>query len=566
MKQPRMRFGTSVSLCLAACTVAILSAPMPAEAQVSQTPKNGCTSPEPYTGSLTSPQFPPSEVQGTVTFQGWFEVESVNPDGHDLAVVEWSADGSNWTPIDQLITSAPPNSGGADDRPYSNNGTGLAPSFQPYANDSNGVPLFPLPAEAQRIRFRFDTVDALFNGFRGMAVDDVRILRNDVDVLPPEGFEGSTRWTLDPASGPGAPSWRILNNPHTISVKNPEVNPDLVTLSDSGALPPTPFGTHVAWFGNEASGTFCGPDFASREIIQPPPDTTPPETAIDTGPPAFSEDRTATFSFSSSEPGSRFECSLDDGPFVPCSSPYTTPRLRGGRHTLAVRAIDAAGNVDPTPTVYVFEVALQLAELPPPTLGRDVNVEAVSGTVLVALPGGAASRGAGARASQRGLNYVPLEEARQIPVGSYLDTKRGKVRLVSARGSGSKTQSGTFSQGIFQVRQTRKGRNRGLTDLRLKGGNFRRCRRGASARGGASAARQLSKRTIRRLRANAKGKFRGSARNSVGTTRGTLWVTIDRCDGTLTKVIRGKLSVRDLRRKRTITLRAGRSYLARARR
>ena len=38
----------------------------------------------------------------------------------------------------------------------------------------------------------------------------------------------------------------------------------------------------------------------------------------------------------------------------------------------------------------------------------------------------------------------------------------------------------------------------------------------------------------------------------------------DRCDGTLTTVKRGKVAVRDLRRKRTILVRAGKSYLARA--
>jgi hypothetical protein len=48
--------------------------------------------------------------------------------------------------------------------------------------------------------------------------------------------------------------------------------------------------------------------------------------------------------------------------------------------------------------------------------------------------------------------------------------------------------------------------------------------------------------------------------------RGTRWTTVDRCDGTLTRVSRGRVAVRDFRRKRTIVVRAGKSYLARARR
>jgi hypothetical protein len=43
-----------------------------------------------------------------------------------------------------------------------------------------------------------------------------------------------------------------------------------------------------------------------------------------------------------------------------------------------------------------------------------------------------------------------------------------------------------------------------------------------------------------------------------------VWGTSDRCDGTLTKVSRGRVAVRDFRRKRTITVRRGKRYLARA--
>jgi hypothetical protein len=46
--------------------------------------------------------------------------------------------------------------------------------------------------------------------------------------------------------------------------------------------------------------------------------------------------------------------------------------------------------------------------------------------------------------------------------------------------------------------------------------------------------------------------------------RGTRWVVIDRCDGTLTRVVRGVVAVRDFRRKTTVLVRAGHQYLARA--
>jgi len=41
-------------------------------------------------------------------------------------------------------------------------------------------------------------------------------------------------------------------------------------------------------------------------------------------------------------------------------------------------------------------------------------------------------------------------------------------------------------------------------------------------------------------------------------------LTEERCDGTLTRVTRGVVSVRDERARRTVIVRAGSSYLARA--
>jgi hypothetical protein len=46
--------------------------------------------------------------------------------------------------------------------------------------------------------------------------------------------------------------------------------------------------------------------------------------------------------------------------------------------------------------------------------------------------------------------------------------------------------------------------------------------------------------------------------------RGAIWLTQDCCDGTLTTVKRGTVSVRDFKRRRTVSVKAGHSYLARA--
>jgi hypothetical protein len=324
-------------------------------------------------------------------------------------------------------------------------------------------------------------------------------------------------------------------------------------------------GSHTfAVFATDPAGN---PDLsaASRSFTvstAPPPDTTPPATTITSGPSGQTDDDAPTFAFNASEPGSSFECSVDGGPFTPCASPFTTPELPPGSHTFSVRARDPAGNVGPASTSSFSVAATKIEDLPVPTIGEEVNVGPVpgSGPVLIAVPSGA-SAAARARASQKGLTFVPLTEARQIPTGSFLDTSRGTVEMVSATGQGQRTQSGKFSAGVFQVLQSRARRARGLTELRLKGGSFRRCGARSSGR---TATAALSRRTVRRLRANARGRFVTRGRNSSATVRGTIWTTTDRCDGTLTQVRRGTVVVRDFRRKRNVIVRAGKSYLARA--
>jgi hypothetical protein len=55
------------------------------------------------------------------------------------------------------------------------------------------------------------------------------------------------------------------------------------------------------------------------------------------------------------EPAS-FTCSLDGGAYQPCAETATFPDLDGGKHTLAARATDEAGNTDPTPVLLTTTV------------------------------------------------------------------------------------------------------------------------------------------------------------------------------------------------------------------
>jgi hypothetical protein len=191
----------------------------------------------------------------------------------------------------------------------------------------------------------------------------------------------------------------------------------------------------------------------------------------------------------------------------------------------------------------------------PPVPGKSVAVGLESGTVFITTAGGKRTR---------------LTGGATIPVGSRIDTRKGRIAMTSAAiGTGTKTQAAQFYQGTFTVRQSVPKGNPAAaltTDITLTGEASRaQC---ASARGASAAAVSKKKgphAVLGKLWGNGKGKFRTNGRYSSATVRGTIWLTTDRCDGTLTTVKRGTVSVRDLRRHKTVTVKAGHSYLARAR-
>ena len=174
----------------------------------------------------------------------------------------------------------------------------------------------------------------------------------------------------------------------------------------------------------------------------------------------------------------------------------------------------------------------------PPRAGRSVGVIPARGTVRIKRPGG---------------RFRVLREGDLLPNGTTIDTLKGRVTLIAAANRSGKESKADFYDGIFKLRQS-KGR-RPTTTLTLieklscpKAGN----------------AIAAAKKKKRRLWGDGSGKFRTKGKHSAATVVGTKWLVEDRCTTTLTRVVRGRVSVRDFEAKKTVIVRRGKRYIARA--
>jgi hypothetical protein len=331
--------------------------------------------------------------------------------------------------------------------------------------------------------------------------------------------------------------------------------------------------------------------------------TTAPPTLVTTSPPTVLTTTSAAFTTTVNPDGLETEVHFEYGPVLGGASAASTGTIAYGSvtpdqpvgadftdHTVTATVTGLLPNV----TYNVRAVASNSAGSatganqtlktpadpppPPPVLGKSVNVTPVSGIVYIELPPGATLASAsvspfgplalGAQALEaltKGQTFVPLTEARQIPVGSVLETTGGVVSLTTATTASKKgkLQTGDFGAGIFKLLQNRK--QKGLTDLDMidnRSASQVCATVGKRGKGRAYAAK-LSSKTLGRVNASGHGHFAVRGQYSAATVRGTVWSVTNRCEGTLTHVTRGVVSVRDFVRRKTITLFTGQSYLAR---
>jgi hypothetical protein len=191
---------------------------------------------------------------------------------------------------------------------------------------------------------------------------------------------------------------------------------------------------------------------------------------------------------------------------------------------------------------YIDNVSLALGGAPVPVFHKTVVVKVVSGRVGIRRPGSKTD--------------VDLQGSDDIPLGSLVDTGEGVVELSSVARAGGKPQTARFYEGVFKVTQS------GSVTVLALAEPLASCRGARGVRGTAAAAKKKK----RHLWGDGKGSFRTTGKYSSATVRGTKWLVQDSCSGTLTRVVRGTVTVRDTVKHKTVIVRAGKSYLARPRR
>ena len=194
-----------------------------------------------------------------------------------------------------------------------------------------------------------------------------------------------------------------------------------------------------------------------------------------------------------------------------------------------------------------------------PVAFKTVNANVVSGEVFVKLPAGAARA---SQAAKPPKGFVRLTGAQTIPVGSTLDTAKGRVspadRVRHAQARPDRRvlprplrrppgpQAAREGEEALDQADHRAAAQRVVVLEGLQGQRPRSRPKGAAPRsacGGCSG--------------TARARSAPAGRNAAATVRGTRWSVQDRCDGTLVTVQRGRVEVRDLVKRKTVIVRTG---------
>lgn len=158
-----------------------------------QLPLNGGTSVAPQSGELYSPAIDLTGVsQAQMRFHCWWEIEGVDVDAYDMMFVEVMEDSSGtFIPLGRGNINPLNDVDGESWKPYSSAGLGMPGQWIECVFD-----LTPFVGHIVNIRIRFDTIDELYNGFRGLVLDDFQVnsdpfpMPTPTQIFPGSAFQG----------------------------------------------------------------------------------------------------------------------------------------------------------------------------------------------------------------------------------------------------------------------------------------------------------------------------------------------------------------------------------------
>ena len=159
------------------------------------------------------------------------------------------------------------------------------------------------------------------------------------------------------------------------------------------------------------------------------------------------------------------------------------------------------------------------------------------------------------RVKRPGRPFETLAADQEIPLGSLVDARKGRVEIVS-EGRNGELRSAIFSEGKFVIGQVGGGKFT-VAELAGKFGSCGKAKAGVKAKKG--------KKKSRTLFANGGGGHRTTGAYGSATVRGTVWRTTDTCEGSRFNTIRGSIAVRDFGSKKKVIVDEGDSYFAKAR-
>ena len=193
-------------------------------------------------------------------------------------------------------------------------------------------------------------------------------------------------------------------------------------------------------------------------------------------------------------------------------------------------------------TVTANDNAVSAFSLPPPVIHKSVNLLPSSGKVLVKTPGR--------------KNFVLSVDGQQVPLGTIVDARKGRVTLIAAADSSGGTATGRVLRRHLQARADQGEEPITVLTPRGEAHGLQGQGQGVDRQEEGQEAAPVGRR---------QGAVPDEGQAQRGDGRGTKWMVEDRCTSTLTKVARGRVKVADFGKHKTVLVKAGKKYVARAR-